>query len=164
VAIPRLGRITNTALQFAPATWLTLFFLFVARAWFKVGHLPSYSNPDPKNLDMDVHHRLLWFFLYLLPWLIFGYGLTNLGRKLSTCMIVGPLVLLSVILLIAFGPHILVFPAIWAMPLISFIVLALVLVKRTASKQAKWIYGISLLVLNVWLCVDPFRLMEWFYD
>lgn len=160
----RVDRIANTALQLAPAAWLAFFFLFVARAWLEVGHLPHYSNPDPKNLDMDLHHRLLWLFLYLLPWLIFGYGLTSLGRKLSAWRIVGPLVLMSVILLIAFGPQFLVFPAIWATPLISLITLALVLVKATTSKRVKWIYGISLLVLNIWLYADPFQLMEWFYD
>lgn len=164
IQTPRVDRVANIALQFAPAAWLSFFFLFVFRAWFEVGHLPSYSNPDPKNLGMDVHHRLLWLFLYLLPWLIFGYGLTCLRRKFLIWRIVGLFVLLSVILLIVFGPQFLVFPAIWATPVISFIALALILARGTASKRAKWVYGISLLVLNIWLYADPFQLMEWFYD
>lgn len=159
-----VDRIANTALQLAPAAWLAFFILFVARAWLEIGHLPNYSNPDPKNLGMDVHHRLLWLSLYLLPWLILGYGVISLGKKLSAWRIVGLLVLLSTILLIVFGPQLLVFPAIWITPLISFIVLALVLVNGTASKRVKWIYGISLLVLNIWLYADPLQLMEWFYD
>lgn|GEM_PF-6130984 len=160
----RLDRITSGVLQLAPAAWLSFFFLFVARAWIEVGHLPSYSNPDPKNLGMDVHHRLLWLSLYLLPWLILGYGLTSLAKKLSTWKITGALALLSVMLLIAFGPQFLFFPAIWITPLISLVVLALTLTKGAASKRAKWIYSISLLALNIWLYTDPFLLMEWFYD
>jgi hypothetical protein len=157
-------RIANTVLELAPAAWLGCFFLFVARAWLEVGHLPSYSNPDPKNLGMDVHHRLLWLSLYLLPWLILGYGVIRLKKKLSVWRIVGLLVLPPTILLVAFGPQLLVFPAIWATPVVSFLTLALILAKGAASKRVNSFYGISLLVLGVWLYVDPFGLMEWFYD
>jgi hypothetical protein len=32
------------------------------------------------------------------------------------------------------------------------------------SRRTEWFYGASLIALNIWLYVDPLRLMEWFYD
>ncbi len=113
---------------------------------------------------MDAHHKLLWLFLYLLPWLIFGYGLTSLWRRLSALGIAGSLTLVSVALLVSLGPQPLFWYAIWVTLLISFGTFAAMLAKGNASRRARWLYGISLITLNVWLYVDPLRLMDWFYD
>jgi hypothetical protein len=34
----------------APWAWLICFGIFVAAVTYKVGHFPSYSNPDPKHV------------------------------------------------------------------------------------------------------------------
>ncbi len=164
MAYPRVDRISSAALQLAPTAWLAFFFLFVARATFETGHLPSDANPDPKNLGMDLHLGLLWLFLYLMPWLICGYGLVSLRMKFPTWKIAGSLALLSLTLLIAFGPQFLFWPAIWITPLVSFGALVAILVKGAEPQRVKWFYGVSLIALNIWLYADPLRLMEWFYD
>lgn len=150
-------------LQLAPILWLSIFFLFVARGWLEIGHIPSYANPDPKQLDMDLHHGLLWIFLYVLPWLIFGYGLISIGRKLSVWKVVILLALISTTLLIVFGPHALFWPAIWAIPFTSSGTV-IAMMKGPASKTVKWQYALGLVILNILLFADPLRLMEWFYD
>ena len=43
----------------APAAWLAFLFLFIAGTGLEIGHLPGYSNPDPKNLGMDGSQKVL---------------------------------------------------------------------------------------------------------
>jgi hypothetical protein len=44
----------------APLIWLLLFIAFVGRASLELGYLPSYDNPDPKELGYQVHRYLVW--------------------------------------------------------------------------------------------------------
>jgi hypothetical protein len=43
-----------------PATSTALFYSFVLRARLALGRWPTFSNPDPKDLDFTLHHAA-WF-------------------------------------------------------------------------------------------------------
>jgi len=64
-------------LTYSPILWLVLFISFAMRATIKLGHLPIPSINDPKDLDFDIHHNLIWFlavgiFSVLIPiWIFF---------------------------------------------------------------------------------------------
>jgi hypothetical protein len=45
-----LGRALVVLFYAAPWAWLICFGIFVAAVTYKVGHFPSYSNPDPKHV------------------------------------------------------------------------------------------------------------------
>jgi hypothetical protein len=49
--VQRLGRLVLAAFYVAPWAWLACFAVFVAAVTVKVGHFPSYSNPDPKHVE-----------------------------------------------------------------------------------------------------------------
>jgi hypothetical protein len=73
----------------APWAWLLCFTFLVAAVTVKVGHFPTYSNPDPKHVEgLGALYELtvlLLFAMLLSPVLIGGYlghGLM-LGRRLG---------------------------------------------------------------------------------
>ncbi len=45
------GRLVLAPFYAAPWAWLICFAVFVGAVTFKVGHFPSYSNPDPKHVE-----------------------------------------------------------------------------------------------------------------
>lgn len=47
--------------SYLPICWLLLFLTFLVRAYFQIGHWPSYDNPDPKDLGFDLHYGLVFF-------------------------------------------------------------------------------------------------------
>jgi hypothetical protein len=55
------------ALYAAPWAWLVSFAVFVAAVTVKVGHFPSYSQPDPKHVEG-------LSYLYLLTILLLGFA------------------------------------------------------------------------------------------
>ena len=44
-----------------PVIWISLFYLFVLRAFSKLGKMPIYDLPDPKDLGYTLHHVILFF-------------------------------------------------------------------------------------------------------
>ncbi len=46
-----------------PLAWITLFYLFVLRAYIQLGKIPTYGAPDPKELNYDVHYAILFFLM-----------------------------------------------------------------------------------------------------
>lgn len=52
-------------LSLFPLSWIFLFYLFVLRAFIKLGKMPAYNLPDPKDLGYGIHHTLLFFTLPL---------------------------------------------------------------------------------------------------
>jgi hypothetical protein len=47
----QLATALHAALYAAPWVWLICLAVFVTAVTFKVGHFPSYSQPDPKHVD-----------------------------------------------------------------------------------------------------------------
>lgn len=66
-------------LSYGPLSWIVLFLLFVLRAYFKLGRIPFYGNPDPKDLGFEIHHGFLFFtYFFLLLSLLFWLVLTGI--------------------------------------------------------------------------------------
>lgn len=85
-ARPRLGRALLAVFYIAPWAWLICFGIFVSAVTIKVGHFPSYSNPDPKHVEGLGALYLLTVALLLpvllSPILIGGYAVSLLWRGL----------------------------------------------------------------------------------
>jgi hypothetical protein len=47
-------------LCYLPYLYLSLFYTYVLRAVIKLGRLPSYDNPDPKELGFDHHREIIY--------------------------------------------------------------------------------------------------------
>ena len=62
----RLGRASLTAVYAAPWAWLLCLAVLVMAVTWKVGHFPSYSQPDPKHVDGLSGLYLLTMILLLL--------------------------------------------------------------------------------------------------
>ena len=54
---------------FIPWLYFLVFYSYVIRATIKLGYIPSYNNPDPKELNFTTHYDLAYY--TLLP--ITGY-------------------------------------------------------------------------------------------
>ena len=50
-----------------PISWLSLFYFFVLRARFHLGHWPEPYHPDPKELGITVHHQAIRIGVMALP-------------------------------------------------------------------------------------------------
>jgi hypothetical protein len=70
-------RLVLAALYVAPWAWIVCFAVFVAAVTVKVGHFPSYSNPDPKHVEgLGALYELtvlLLFTMLLSPVIVGGY-------------------------------------------------------------------------------------------
>jgi mannose/fructose/N-acetylgalactosamine-specific phosphotransferase system component IID len=58
-----------TLLCYLPYVYLVLFYSFVVRAIIKIGKIPSYNNPDPKDLKFNVHREVIY---KVFDWLVYG--------------------------------------------------------------------------------------------
>jgi hypothetical protein len=70
-----LGKDLLAASWLAPWAWLICFAVFTAAVTVKVGHFPSYSNPDPKHVEgLDALYQLnvVLLLLALLSTLVVG--------------------------------------------------------------------------------------------
>lgn len=71
-------------LSFTPLLCLTIFYLFVIRAYFALGRFPKPYQPDPKDLDFGGFHMwgillsTLLVFAAIIPWV---YATTVLHRE-----------------------------------------------------------------------------------
>jgi drug/metabolite transporter (DMT)-like permease len=68
-----------------PTGWIALFYAFVVRAYFKLGHWPAPYQPDPKDLAFDLHHLAIWlgFPVIIASAVVFGIVVVSQGRKYS---------------------------------------------------------------------------------
>lgn len=69
---------TYRVLSYFPLGWLVLFALFVLRTYLKLGHLPSYNNPDPKDLGFSIHHSIVFFGLFIVCIAMLFWGLCTI--------------------------------------------------------------------------------------
>lgn len=60
---------TMTLLCYLPIVYLVLYCSFIVRAIIKIGKIPSYNNPDPKDLKFDLHRELIYEFF---DWVVYG--------------------------------------------------------------------------------------------
>jgi len=44
-----------------PLIWSIMFYLFLFRAILKIGKIPQYNMPDPKDLNFNLHYSLLFY-------------------------------------------------------------------------------------------------------
>lgn len=85
------SRIFHKTITCLPIIWLLLFALLVFRAYLQVGHLPTYSQPDPIDIGIGLHYAIcfggLYFTVMLSPifWII---GFTVVSIKQSKKMMV----------------------------------------------------------------------------
>lgn len=54
-------KIMQCLLAWFPLVWLLSLYLLALRAASVLNRLPTYSNPDPKNLPFDIHYSLTFF-------------------------------------------------------------------------------------------------------
>ncbi|RYE52785.1 MAG: hypothetical protein EOP48_15750 [Sphingobacteriales bacterium] len=47
---------------------LLIFYSFVLRAWYKLGYVPYYDNPDPQDLLFDRHYAIVGYTYEPLPY------------------------------------------------------------------------------------------------
>ena len=47
-------------LCYIPFVYLISFYTFVFRSFLKIGRLPSYGNPDPKELGFTLHRAIIY--------------------------------------------------------------------------------------------------------
>lgn len=69
-----------------PILWYILFFSFVFRSWYKIGHVPRPYFPDPKNLDFDLHYAAIvisTIFVGLSPIFLIHSGLRWTNSRLQ---------------------------------------------------------------------------------
>ena len=43
-----------------PLLYVMIFYSYVLRAYLKLGYLPTYNNPDPKELGFIIHRKLIY--------------------------------------------------------------------------------------------------------
>lgn len=59
---------------FIPLLFLMIFALFCIRAFYQLDEIPTFANSDPKDLNFDAHHILIWFFgivsILIIPFVI----------------------------------------------------------------------------------------------
>jgi hypothetical protein len=48
-------------LGYLPLIYLIVYYAYVLRAIIKIGKIPTYGNPDPKELGFDTHRWLIYF-------------------------------------------------------------------------------------------------------
>lgn len=58
-----------------PIIYIVMFYSYVLRAYLKLGYLPGYNNPDPKELGFVMQRKLIYFIsdaviIGLLVWLV----------------------------------------------------------------------------------------------
>lgn len=56
-------------LCYLPYVYLITFYSFVIRAVIKLGEVPTYDNPDPKELGFDVHREMV---NKTFDWVVYG--------------------------------------------------------------------------------------------
>jgi hypothetical protein len=76
------------AFHVVPWAWLLCFAVFVSAVTYKVGHFPSYSNPDPKHVaglgTLYTATVLLLLATFLSPLVVGAHmGLALLGRSIA---------------------------------------------------------------------------------
>lgn len=68
-----------TALSYFPAFMLILYGSFVFRSYLYLNGLPTFSDPDPKDLGFDLHHDVIWGLtlvfapMAIVAWLFLSY-------------------------------------------------------------------------------------------
>ena len=75
MAIRRIGRTCLVIAYAAPWAWVLCLGIFAWAVTVKVGHFPSYSNPDPKHVaDLSLLYEatVVLFFIALLSPLVIG--------------------------------------------------------------------------------------------
>jgi uncharacterized membrane protein YGL010W len=53
--------IFNKIISYLPLGWLVIFSVFILRVYLKLGHMPTYNNPDPKDLGMDINYNMVFW-------------------------------------------------------------------------------------------------------
>lgn len=93
-------------LSYLPILWVAVFETFLLRVYNKLGKMPRYNLPDPKDIGFNIHYETtFWgFFLVaisILPWfLITAVYLVKYKNKLNYFEIISYLVFY---LLVVFG-------------------------------------------------------------
>jgi len=49
-----------TILCYLPYLYLTIYYSYILRAIIKIGRIPTYNNPDPKELGFNVHRNIVY--------------------------------------------------------------------------------------------------------
>jgi hypothetical protein len=61
-----------TVMAAFPLFWVLLFYVFVCRARFHLGHWPSVSNSMGKMIGLPLHRDLVAYTLVAVPWIAIG--------------------------------------------------------------------------------------------
>lgn len=78
--------ILNKIVSYIPLGWLVIFGVFLFRSYLKIGYMPSYNHPDPKDLGMTVNYNLTFWglpvvLLSIIFWIIVLVGIGIIDRK-----------------------------------------------------------------------------------
>jgi hypothetical protein len=110
-----IGRAMVAALYAAPWAWLVSFASFTAAVAYKVGHFPSYSNPDPKHVA-DLNGLYTLTVVLLLPvllspvllgtcavWALLSHSAYPVGLWRAVAYVLGYALIVTVLFGDAFG-------------------------------------------------------------
>jgi hypothetical protein len=104
-------RILVKLILYLPWVYIMLFYSYVLRAYLKLGRLPTYNNPDPKELNFDLHRRFVyWSFDIGIYSIVLSIILILLSFKLKSIVLGKRDLLLWVIVLVFFFFNILFDP------------------------------------------------------
>ena len=68
---------------YLPYTYLLLFYSYIIRASIELGRMPTYENPDPKQLGFDLHRQSVYDSFEVVFYSAFITGLSMGGLYLS---------------------------------------------------------------------------------
>jgi hypothetical protein len=93
-----------------PLLWLAVFYAFVLRARFALGHWPLPYRPDPKIMGFDLHHKAIWLGLVAMPFFLVmsvlgaAMGRKKMGLRVTPLLATACFGALAVIILARFDP------------------------------------------------------------
>lgn len=143
--------------------------LFAYSANLKVGHWPSYSDPDPKTIDLDFYHGLVYCCFYLVTTVTISRLIVTHFQKINFYLIFGFLFLsgiLSFLVLPADGGKALIISSVvfCFLTSVSLFFYGLTSLKKRGFDLSCLVMSCSLLLFWGHNILDPFHLIEWLLD
>jgi len=164
--LSKFDSLSNHLLSLSAAIIMVLFFTFVLRARLVLGHWPTYSNPDPKNLGMGLHYGCIWIGIYLLFWAILSKFLhTFIFTHRSLLLKTIPLFTLGGFILFISGDHLgtVMCASLWS-NLVLTVLFPLVFLAKRQFNLLNVLFLVTLVLFWAHNILDPFKFVDWFID
>lgn len=160
---------TLNYIVFSSITMLILvFILFAYKVKLKVGHLPYYAHPDPKNIDLDFYYSLVYLCFYTVTIVTVSRSVVIYFQKLNFYLTFAVLFFSGILLLVFTEDQGTFFVISYVF---SCFLSSIFLAFYGLFSQIKKGFDLSYLSMSCCLFLfwghnlfDPFRLIDWFLD